>query len=84
MKFVTRPAPNKLTPAPNAHKMMQRMAIDRAACVSKSGLKAHPDSFVETQKNFWIADAGDRIEQKVEYSSLCEEEGTCRPDLTSN
>ena len=32
MKFVTRPAPNKLTPAPNPHKMMQRMAIDRATC----------------------------------------------------
>ena len=48
MKFVTRPAPNKLTPAPNPHKMMQRMAIDRAACLSKSGLKAHSDSFVET------------------------------------
>ena len=48
MKFVTRPAPNKLTPAPNPHKMMQRMAIDRATCLSKSGLKAHSDSFVET------------------------------------
>ena len=44
MKFVTRPVPKKLTPAPNAHKMMQRMVMDRAASVSKSGLKAHTDS----------------------------------------
>ena len=35
---------NKLTPAPNAHKMVQRMAMNRKATFSKTALKAHTDS----------------------------------------
>ena len=49
MRYVTKPVPTnttstKLVPAPNAHKMMQRMVMDRAASMSKSRLKAHTDS----------------------------------------
>ena len=69
-------ANSKLTPAPNAHKMIQRLATDRQASFSKSALKAHADSEDRTKKGFWVADVGDRAEQKLEYSSICEDEST--------
>ena len=60
------------------------MLIKRTAPVSKTALKAHSDFSVGNQKSFWIADIGDRIEQQFEYSSRCEEEGTCNADWTGN
>ncbi len=69
-------ANSKLIPAPNAHKMIQRMAIDRKASFSKTALKARADSEDGTKKGFWVADVGDRAEEKLEYSSFCEEEGS--------
>ena len=44
MKLSTISQHSKFTPAPNAHKMVQRMAINRRAPISKTALKAHPEN----------------------------------------
>ena len=85
MRYVTNTAPTKLVPAPNAHKMIQRMAIQRQQIQSKTQLKAQASSFIETKQDHWIEDIGDRVDHKLEYSSLFEEEGVAnRIDFTDN
>ena len=89
MRYVTKPVPTnttstKLVPAPNAHKMMQRMAMQRQHIQSKTQMKAQASSFVETKQDPWIEDVGDRVEYKLEYSTTLEEEGETMPKMKNN
>ena len=81
MRYVTNTAPTKLVPAPNAHKMIQRMAIQRHHIQSKTQLKAQASSFVESKQDPWVEDLGDRVDYKMEYSTFREEEGEAMPKM---
>ena len=86
MRYVTKPVPTnttstKLFPAPNAHKMMQRMAMQRQHIQSKTIMKAQASSFVESKQDPWVEDLGDRVDYKMEYSTFREEEGEAMPKI---